>query len=113
MDRIRKRNINLEGKRLKVEKEAQRDHRYPLNSKTKDHVEQLNRISIEQIMGKTDIEDHKNHPIVGGKNAQIQISVRKLRTEINDEKQKQAHRKKIKTQNTSLNYEAERSHSAM
>ena len=39
MAQLRKRNVNLEGKRLKIEKSAQRGNKYPLDIKMKKHVE--------------------------------------------------------------------------
>lgn len=41
---LRKRNLSLEGKRLRVETQARRHNRYPLNAETAEHDEKLNRM---------------------------------------------------------------------
>ena len=46
---IRKRNINLEGKRLVIDKEAKRNSKYPLGDATRHHIEHLNRTSMAEF----------------------------------------------------------------
>ena len=83
MSSLRKRNVNLEGKRLMIEKEAKRGKQYPLGIKTKNHVERLNRTNMEEVATqKTDMYDHRTYPIVGGKSAQIQVNIKKKKASV-------------------------------
>ena len=61
LEDLRKRNMHLEGRRLKIEKNNQRKLHYPQDNNTKEHIEYLHRLvskDLETNLAKVNIFDH-------------------------------------------------------
>ena len=73
IEEIRRRNIKLEGTRLKLDKETKKGVIYPRDSLTAKHLEDLNRLRMDitkKHIGNK-IYDQTSYPIIGGPTAQI------------------------------------------